>query len=118
MLRAQVQAPMLLLLLVGVCDSVEGASAGGCGGGNSTTANSGLFWMGDHLEYDAVATTMGFVIVFTIFCEYCVMRSRKWIKHFNVSGHPPSWLSVTCLTRLSSYPYPFPCDRCTVRSLF
>jgi len=85
MLRVQVQAPMLLLLLVGVCDSVEGASAGGCGGGNSTTANSGLFWMGDHLEYDAVATTMGFVIVFTIFCEYCVMRSRKWIKHFNVS---------------------------------
>ena len=85
MLRAQVQAPMLLLLLVGVCDSVEGASAGGCGGGNSTTANSGLFWMGDHLEYDAVATTMGFVIVFTIFCEYCVMRTRKWIKYFNVS---------------------------------
>jgi hypothetical protein len=41
--------------------------------------------MGDHLEYDAVATTMGFVIVFTIFCEYCVMRTRKWIKYFNVS---------------------------------
>ena len=117
MLRAR--APFLFLLLAGVYESVEGAGGGGCGPVNETlAAQTGLFWMGDHLEWGAVAATMGFVIVFTIFCEYVVARTRKWIKHFNVSGHPPSWLSVTCLTRLSSYPYPFPCDRCTVRSHF
>merc|ERR1711865_383117 len=82
MLRAR--APFLFLLLAGVYDSVEGAGGGGCGPVNETLVHeTGLFWMCDHLEWGAVAATMGFVIVFTIFCEYVVARTRKWIKHFN-----------------------------------
>jgi hypothetical protein len=43
----------------------------------------GLFGMGGHLEYLPVFSMFTIIMVFTIFCEQCLAKSRSWVEYFN-----------------------------------
>jgi hypothetical protein len=77
--------PWVLCYLVVALSTLDLSSAAAAGGNASEDGGGshGLFEMGGHMKYDAVAATMGFIIVFTIFCEQCVAHVRDWVEDFN-----------------------------------
>jgi hypothetical protein len=52
-------------------------------------AHSSPFRLGDgHLEYNNVMMTMAGIIVFTVFCEQSLARTKRWITYYNPILHP------------------------------
>jgi hypothetical protein len=58
------------------------------GGAHHAAHSHSAFKLGEVLQYVDVAGTMLFIIVFTIFCEKFLARTKRWISYFNPLLHP------------------------------
>jgi hypothetical protein len=59
------------------CGVVGDHSEGNHGGHHS------VFQLGGHLEYSNVCLTMAMIIVFTIYCEQCLAKGKRWTEYFS-----------------------------------